>query len=144
MESPEKSENHDSSYVKAAKAREASQSNALAWFGCLFPIVRAGAAVYACSGGVESKKGATEAMKVVAAQQAVRQMLRDPDGADFRNERLGSYQGREVVCGEVNSANGFGGKSGFQRYISNGGDVTILEEQMGAAEFSKSLAMFGC
>ena len=63
-------------------------------------------------------------------------MLRDPDSAKFRNLELGSFEGSEVVCGEVNSANGFGGMAGFERFVTNGTDATMLESQISATEFS--------
>lgn len=46
---------------------------------------------------------------VLAAQEKVRELLRDPESARFKNiSRHG-----DVVCGEVNSRNGFGGYAGF-------------------------------
>lgn len=62
---------------------------------------------------------------IVKSRDAIRSRLRDPGSADFRNERFYSGGAAPVVCGEVNSKNGFGGYSGFQRYIA-AGDVPDL------------------
>ena len=51
-------------------------------------------------------------------RQPVLLSLRDPESAQFRNERL--VANRSVVCGEFNAKNGMGGYTGFSRYISNG------------------------
>lgn len=81
---------------------------------------------------------------IILARQAIEGKLRDPDSARFRNEKLGSYQGNPVVCGEVNAKNGFGGMTGFSRFISNGGDATVTESDMEPAEFSKVWDTMGC
>jgi len=60
-----------------------------------------------------------------AAQDAVRRALKDPESAAFRNVRFTG----NAVCGEVNSKNGFGGMSGYQRFINAGPSTTIFEEQ---------------
>lgn len=54
------------------------------------------------------------------SRAAVAKELRDPASAEFRNEEvrtLWTKSGRRltVYCGEVNAANAFGGKTGFQR-----------------------------
>jgi hypothetical protein len=50
------------------------------------------------------------------AQDAVKRQLRDPDSAQFRDVERCSGD-REVVRGEVNSRNGFGGYIGFQSFF---------------------------
>lgn len=66
------------------------------------------------------------------AKGAVRERLRDPDSADFRAVRF--HRGKDdipLVCGEVNAANGFGGKTGFQAFISTGtADMTYLQSEV--------------
>lgn len=52
-------------------------------------------------------------------RESVKAKLRDPDSAQFRNENLRvlwSDKGKRLrlYCAEVNSNNGFGGKSGYQ------------------------------
>lgn len=67
--------------------------------------------------------------KIMVAREAVQALLRDPSSAEFRNERLSQVNGNEVVCGEFNAKNGFGGRNGFQRFISNG-EAVAIESQM--------------
>jgi hypothetical protein len=44
--------------------------------------------------------------------------LKDPDSAKFRNMRFVKYNGRTVVCGEVNSKNSYGGYVGFENFVA--------------------------
>lgn len=54
-------------------------------------------------------------------RQPVIQALKDPDSAQFRNERrVGRY-----LCGEVNAKNSLGGYVGFKRYMTSGADLHI-------------------
>jgi hypothetical protein len=82
-----------------------------------------------------SSSAPTTASKLTVVQIAVKEKLRDPGSAEFSEQKIGAYQGHEVVCGKVNSKNGFGGMTGFQRFVSNGGEATVLEEQMKSEEF---------
>ena len=97
-----------------------------------------------CGSNESTKRDVTKLAKFEVAHTAVKVVLRDPDSAEFRNDHLGSVRGREVVCGEVNSTNGFGGKTGFQRYISNGSNATVLEEQAAPGEFPQMWAISAC
>ncbi len=62
-------------------------------------------------------------------QDRVREQLKDPDSAVFRNARTYHGSGAPVVCGEVNSRNSFGGMSGYQRFVA-AGSVIALDEQV--------------
>lgn len=78
---------------------------------------------------------------IAKGQDAVVAKLKDPGSAQFRNAffHLAKSKGQytPISCGEVNSKNGFGGYSGYQRYISAGSpDLTFLEEEM--PEFEKA------
>ena len=78
---------------------------------------------------------AKQAAWMAIGKDAVRAKLKDPDSATFRNVRFHKaiLEGKPtpVTCGEVNSKNGFGGFSGFQRFISGGGAATtFLEEEV--------------
>lgn len=57
--------------------------------------------------------GSVQAMVTDVAENAVKQILRDPSSAQFRSVR--EYAG--PVCGEVNAKNGFGGFTGYTRFI---------------------------
>lgn len=75
--------------------------------------------------------GGRSALSIEAdAQSAVSQKLRDPDSAEFSNLRVSTKGGADVVCGEVNSRNGFGGMGGKQQFISNGYNLSFLEEEV--------------
>lgn len=56
------------------------------------------------------------------AEDAVRNAMRDPDSATFRN--VESREG--VVCGEVNGKNGYGGYAGFRRFSYNPADKKVV------------------
>jgi len=57
-------------------------------------------------------------------------ILKDPDSADIRN-----HNGN---CGEVNSKNGFGGYTGYKRFIACTAIVAIEGENMDSDEFQKA------
>ncbi|GFZ70563.1 hypothetical protein PSE10C_13050 [Pseudomonas amygdali pv. eriobotryae] len=53
-----------------------------------------------------------------AALDAVLQSMKDPDSTRFGDDlRVNYIQGKNVVCGSVNSKNSFGGFSGFKRFL---------------------------
>lgn len=56
--------------------------------------------------------------RMVVSQGSVKKLLKDPDSAKFRNLK--------GLCGEVNSKNGFGGYTGYKRYIGSP-SITIIE-----------------
>lgn len=58
----------------------------------------------------------TDASKISEAQNAVARTLSDPKSADFSNDRVAGSGDRQLVCGEVNAKNSFGGYVGFRRY----------------------------
>lgn len=62
-----------------------------------------------------------------AAQSSLRDFLRDPSSAEIRNQN--------GPCGEVNSKNGFGGYTGFRRYVA-APDIAVIEgDNMDSSEF---------
>lgn len=52
-------------------------------------------------------------------QQAVKSRLKDPESAQFSNLYASNNEGANVVCGEVNSKNSYGGYSGPQQFVGN-------------------------
>jgi hypothetical protein len=80
-----------------------------------------------------------EIVWIERTKDAVRARLRNPSSAEFRKvELFRPYAGRDTpfVCGEVNSENGFGGRSGFQRFIGSGNSAPVfLEEEVARGEF---------
>jgi hypothetical protein len=63
----------------------------------------------------------------VESKMALMNFLKDPDSAEVRNQNGN--------CGEVNSKNGFGGYTGFKRYIASPTVVAIEGENMTSSEF---------
>jgi hypothetical protein len=63
-------------------------------------------------------------------QNAIKSKLKDPESALFRNVKFHSSGGIPVTCGEVNAKNGFGGYSGFERFIAAGDTLQVLESEM--------------
>lgn len=59
----------------------------------------------------------------LAAKEAVRSNLNDPDSAVFKDLRLTTYHGDRYVCGEVNARNRMGGLVGFTRFFVRADDV---------------------
>lgn len=74
--------------------------------------------------------------KVAAIEQqtnsrmALLNHLKDPNSAEIRN-----HNGN---CGEVNSKNGFGGYTGFRRFIASSAIVAVEGENMDSDEFQKA------
>lgn len=90
------------------------------------PNVRAAAAQLAREAAERREK---DELWSIHMQDRVREQLKDPDSAVFRNARTYHGGGAPVVCGEVNSRNSFGGMSGYQRFVA-AGSVIALDEQV--------------
>lgn len=77
-------------------------------------------------------------------QDHVRQSTRDPSSAQFRGSKVYYFKNKTpVVCGEINSKNGFGGYTGYQRFIASGEKFgPFLEEMMEPREFYNSWREF--
>lgn len=54
-------------------------------------------------------------VNIPSARTPMTRLLKDPDSAQFRDERLTPAG---VLCGEVNAKNSMGGYIGFRKYIS--------------------------
>lgn len=82
--------------------------------------------------------GPSPMMVEVVAEDRVRDLLRNPSSARFRNKRV--PYGRGYLCGEVNAENGFGGRTGYQRFIAGAHSEmpVALEESMDAVEFASA------
>jgi hypothetical protein len=77
-----------------------------------------------------------------AAQELVKQHLRDPSSAQFSDIRVIPAGGRKptIVCGKVNARNGFGGMTGAQRFVVGG--TVAVEEELGEADMNQLWATF--
>ena len=62
-----------------------------------------------------------DSIAIYNAKATLKTMLRDPASAQFRNvtayHPASASRVPQIVCGEVNSKNGLGGYSGFQRFV---------------------------
>ncbi len=84
-------------------------------------------------------KGPSKLAVMTLAERKVRAAMRDPEAADIRNTYI--PQGAGYMCGEVNGTNGFGGKTGYRRFIAGAAaamPVAIEVENMSATEFERS------
>ena len=74
----------------------------------------------------------------VRTQDSVSARLRDPGSAEYSDGRA-SARLANVRCGRVNATNGFGGRTGPQRYIRTPTD-TLLEADMSPGEMDRAWA----
>lgn len=72
---------------------------------------------------------------IVKSHDGIRARLKDPDSAEFRNSRFYSGGPSPAVCGEVNAKNGFGGFTGFERFIASGEDTAFVASDSTPSEF---------
>lgn len=77
-----------------------------------------------------------------AAKQVVRERLRDPESAEFRDLVVhpGDAGTATIICGKVNSRNGFGGMTGPQHFIAGG--TVMLEEEFSASQWQIAWSRF--
>ncbi len=77
-----------------------------------------------------------------AAKDVVRAKLRDPESAEFTSMKVypETDDRATIICGYVNSRNGFGGMTGPQRFIAGG--VVMLEEEFTAAQMTIAWTKF--
>lgn len=101
-------------------------------------LVLAGSMILAGCGSVSDEVGPSDdgmdkfrqAAWVEKGKEAIKAKLKDPDSAQFRNVNFFSGGGVPTACGEVNAKNGFGGYSGFERFIAAGDAIAFTESQI--------------
>jgi hypothetical protein len=69
--------------------------------------------------------GKTREQAIEAAKAAITASLKDPGSAMFRYVKLKKFGDGEVVCGEVNAKNSYGGYVGFKRFVAGITDAKI-------------------
>ncbi|WP_430434280.1 hypothetical protein [Methyloversatilis sp.] len=66
---------------------------------------------------------------IEASKEAVRQVMKDPKSAEFRDVKYHAarWTNPPVVCGEVNAKNSYGAMAGFERfvYVSDKNEVRL-------------------
>jgi len=94
----------------------------------------------AATASAAPKPSGPSAYKVeIMALQRLKDSLKDPDSMTTRN--ISVPVGAGYLCGEVNSRNGFGGMTGYKRFIAGAAStmpVAIDGETMESLEFQKS------
>lgn len=93
----------------------------------------------ACGNGDAARQSVKDDETIRVAEQNVKSRLRDPSSAEFSNVTISRKRDIEVVCGMVNSRNGFGGMAGAKRFISKGetGGLAGFPEDFGPDEFDQ-------
>lgn len=61
----------------------------------------------------------TPEQAVQDAKQALADGMKDPSSVQFRNVRLVNYLDGQVICGEVNAKNSYGGYVGFSPFVAS-------------------------
>lgn len=83
----------------------------------------------ASKGGAYADEGKQYAW-ISAGEEQIKTQLKDPESATFRNVHFYSGGGIPVACGEVNAKNGFGGYSGFERFVAAGTTIAVTESMV--------------
>lgn len=76
--------------------------------------------------------------KIEDVKAAVRDKLRDPESAQFSSVKLVAG----LVCGEVNSKNGFGGYVGKQHFWGGNPEITFGEDVVISTEDSNPCELY--
>lgn len=71
-----------------------------------------------------------QALWIARSQDAIKNRLKDPDSAKFRNVYFSDSSGKPMVCGGVNSKNALGGYAGYQRFVAAGEVIAVLETEV--------------
>jgi hypothetical protein len=71
------------------------------------------------------------------AKQKLKDVLRDPASASYRNVFAYKYRDAYVFCGEINANNGFGGKSGFVPFFASYTDAYIADDASKMAGYAE-------
>ncbi len=117
-------------------SRQASATvRAVVWALAASMAAALGAGLAACGQSEEQKRREEAATLTRLGEKYVREKVRDPASAQFRNQFIGK-QG--APCGEVNAKDAFGAYIGYQRYISVARDLTLLAQDVAPAEFEAS------
>ena len=109
-------------------------SRAGAWLTLL--LVPAVLLALSACGETPAQKKQKEATALIAmGEKYVKEKIRDPASAQFRNQFIGKGG---APCGEVNAKDAFGTYLGYQRYISVARELTMLAQDLSPDEFEES------
>lgn len=77
------------------------------------------------------KASSQERRWILKGQESIKEKLKDPESAKFKDVFFSDLGGVPVTCGQVNSKNSFNGYTGFQKFISAGSPSrSFLEEEV--------------
>ena len=106
-------------------ARHTALQKFALWFSVLMVLLVV--AMIVAFGGKENQRTdrsqdaeLTEIKMQRMAKEFVLANLKDPESAQFRNQK--------GLCGEVNAKNSFGGRSGFVKFIAAKKDLVFMED----------------
>lgn len=106
----------------------------LRWPVAIGAALLAWAFVSSCSSSESAERENAETR--ARARQAVANLLLYPASAKFSDlVILESIEGHRVVCGKVSARYASGNKTGMQRFITNGAELTVLQEQANSERF---------
>jgi len=67
---------------------------------------------------------------ISVGEEQIKKLLKDPDSATFQDVHFYSGGGVPVTCGEVNAKNGFGGYTGYERFVAAGTLIAATESMV--------------
>ncbi|MEO6042214.1 MAG: hypothetical protein ABIP41_09960 [Croceibacterium sp.] len=75
------------------------------------------------------QREAADRQLISESEWFLRKAMREPDSTvlDSVHIAAGTFAEAKVVCGKVNGRNGFGGMTGFQRFVVMAGKVPMVE-----------------
>jgi len=112
-------------------AHAASKAGALA----LALLVLVLLTIAGCGETPAQKKHKEAAALIAMGEKYVKEKIREPASAQFRNQFIGKGG---APCGEVNAKDAFGAYLGYQRYISVARELTMLAQDLSPDEFEES------
>jgi hypothetical protein len=69
----------------------------------------------------------TQEKAIEQAQIALANSMKDPSSTQFRNVRLVKYLEGNVICGEVNGKNSYGGYVGFTPFVASTSSAVLYD-----------------
>lgn len=111
-------------------------------------VLATGMLLSACVPTVETTEvsvapGGVSQNTVASVQSTVREMMKDPESAKFRRtETYRTRFGDQIVCGEYDARNSFGGYTGYDMYYFRlrNGQVMVKHVDTSASTYSKPAA----
>lgn len=72
----------------------------------------------------------SEKVALEQATKALADSMKDPEGARFRGVKFTLFEGRPIVCGEINGKNSYGAYVGYRWFAANH-EAAVLESAGG-------------